>query len=35
MNTGSPSRPVTQVSMVAGAGNFSLATWVFCTVRVP
>ena len=35
MNTGSPSWPVTQVSIVAGAGNFSRATWVFCTFRVP
>ena len=35
MNTGSPSWPVTQVSIVAGAGNFSRATWVFCTIRVP
>ena len=35
MNTGSPSWLVTQVSPVAGAGNFSLAMCVFCTVRVP
>ena len=35
MNTGSPSWSVTQVSVVAGAGNFSLAMCVFCTVRVP
>jgi hypothetical protein len=28
-------RPRGAVSGVAGAGNFSLATWVFCTVRVP
>jgi hypothetical protein len=34
MNTGSPSWPVTQVSIVAGAGNFSRATCIFCTVRV-
>jgi hypothetical protein len=35
MNTGSPSWLVTQVSSVAGAGNFSLAMCIFCTVRVP
>ena len=35
INTGSPPESVTQVSMVAGAGNFSRATWVFCTLRVP
>ena len=35
MNTGSPSWPVTQVSTVAGAGNFSRAMCVFCTSRVP
>jgi len=35
MNTGSPSWPVTQVSIVAGAVDFNLAAWVFCTVRVP
>ena len=35
MNTGSPCWPVTQVSIVAGAGNFSRATCVFCTCRVP
>ena len=35
MNTGSPSWPVTQVSIVAAAGNFSRATCVFCTCRVP
>jgi hypothetical protein len=35
MNTGSPSWSVTQVSIVAAAGNFSRATWVFCTCRVP
>ena len=35
MNTGSPSWSVTQVSMVAGAGNFSRAMCIFCTFRVP
>ena len=35
MNTGSPSWLVTQVSSVAGAGNFSRAMCIFCTVRVP
>ncbi len=35
MNTGSPSWPVTQVSPVAGAGNFSRAMCIFCTLRVP
>ncbi len=35
MNTGSPSWPVTQVSTVAGAGNFSRAMCIFCTFRVP
>ena len=34
-STGSPAASATQVSAVAGAGNFSRATWVFCTVRVP
>ena len=35
MNTGSPPASVAQVSIVAGAGNFSRATWVFCTCRAP
>ena len=35
MNTGSPSWLVTQVSPVAGAGNFSRAMCIFCTSRVP
>jgi hypothetical protein len=35
MNTGSPSWSVTQVSSVAGAGNFSRAMCIFCTARVP
>ena len=35
MNTGSPAASVTQVSSVAGPGNFSRATCIFCTCRVP
>jgi hypothetical protein len=35
MNTGSSCWLVTQVSSVAGAGNFSRAMCIFCTVRVP
>jgi hypothetical protein len=31
MNTGSPPAPVTQVSSVAGPGNFSRATCIFRT----
>ena len=34
-SSGSPAPSVTQVSSVAGPGNFSRATCIFCMSRVP
>ena len=34
-SSGSPALSVIQVSSVAGPGNFSLATCIFCTSLVP
>ena len=34
-SSGSPAPSVTQVSSVAGPGNFSRATCIFCISRVP
>ena len=34
-SSGSPAASATQVSTVAGAGNFNRGTWVFAILRVP
>ena len=34
-SSGSPAASDTQVSTVAGAGNFNRGTWVFAILRVP